>query len=62
MPYIHLNKSTNKYTLFGSIPVMCKTHGLDKESMEYKFSRKKLEQFETDDYLIVRVELQRGGK
>jgi len=35
---------------------------LDKQSLEYHFSRLKKEEFENDNYRIVKRNLERGGK
>ena len=61
MPFIILDKLSNKFRLFGSLPVMVKEFDLDKSSLEYHFSRKKELQFEDDKFLIVKVVLERGG-
>ena len=46
MPFIILDKLSNKFRLFGSLPVMVKEFDLDKSSLEYHFSRKKETEFE----------------
>ena len=62
MPFILLDKESNKFRLFGSLPVMEKNFPLLKnESLEYHFSRKKQLEFESEKYLIVKSELERGG-
>lgn len=64
MPFIVLIKKENKYRLFGSLPILCKTLGFDdkkNESLGYKFSQKKLLEVDEDDFLIIRVSLERGG-
>ena len=62
MPFILLDKESNKFRLFGSLPVMEKNFPLLKnESLEYHFSRKKQLEFENGKYRIVKSELERGG-
>ena len=61
MPYFIIDKETNKFRLFGSLPVMCSEFELDKSSLEYHFSRKKETKFENEKYEIFKGELERGG-
>ena len=64
MAFILKFKQTDKYRLFGSLPVLCRTIGFSKKQgkqLSYRFSQKKESQFEDDSYLIIRVELERGG-
>ena len=64
MPFILKNKETEQYRLFGSLPILCRSIGFDEKqekSLSYNFSQKKEVKFENDDYLIVKVELERGG-
>ena len=64
MPYILKNKETEQYRLFGSLPILCRSIGFDKKqekSLSYVFSQKKEVQFEDENVLIVRVELERDG-
>ena len=61
MPFIVLDKLSNKFRLFGSLPVMVKEFDLDKSSLEYHFSRKKETEFENESFRIVKCELERGG-
>lgn len=61
MAFIILDKESNKFRLFGSLPVMCLEFELDKSNLEYNFSRKKELEFENEKYRIVKVELERGG-
>lgn len=61
MPFIILDKESNKFRLFGSLPVMCSEFELDKSNLEYHFSRKKETKFENDKYEIFKGELERGG-
>ena len=63
MAYWFLNKQTKEPRIFGSLPVMCEEiTELDKQSLEYHFSRLKKEEFENDKYRIVKRNLERGGK
>ena len=63
MAYWFLNKQTKEPRIFGSLPVMCEEiTELDKQSLEYHFSRLKKEEFENDTYRIVKRNLERGGK
>lgn len=62
MPFIILDKKSNKLRLFGSLPVMVSEIDLDKSKLEYHFSRKKELEFENEKYRIAKVELERGGK
>lgn len=64
MPFILKTKETEQYRLFGSLPVLCRSIGFDDEQqkhLSYVFSQKKENQFEDDNFLIVKAELERGG-
>lgn len=61
MPYIILDKESNKFRLFGSLPVMVAEFDLDKSSLEYHFSRKKETEFEDKKHRIIKAKLERGG-
>ena len=64
MAFILKNKETEQYRLFGSLPILCRSIGFDKKKekgLSYVFSQKKELQFEDDNFLIVKVELERGG-
>jgi len=64
MPFILKNKETEQYRLFGSLPILCRSIGFDEKqekSLSYVFSQKKEIQFENNDFLIVKVILERGG-
>lgn len=64
MPFILKNKETEQYRLFGSLPILCISIGFDKKqekSLSYVFSQKKESQFENNEFLIVKVVLERGG-
>jgi len=59
MPYITHNKETEQYKLFGSLPKLCKDLGLDHYHMLYIFSKRKITQYQTDKFLIVKVSLEK---
>ncbi|MFT5348343.1 MAG: hypothetical protein ACI9M3_001383 [Bacteroidia bacterium] len=61
MPYIHINKETDQHRLFGSLPTMCKQCDINYSSMQYQFGRLQKAKFETEDFKIVKVELERNG-
>lgn len=64
MPFILKTKETEQYRLFGSLPILCRSIGFDEKqekSLSYVFSQKKENQFENNDFLIVKVVLERGG-
>ena len=64
MPFILKTKETEQYRLFGSLPILCKSIGFDEKQekgLSYIFSQKKELQFEDDNFLIVKAELERGG-
>ena len=64
MPFILKIKETEQYKLFGSLPILCKSIGFDQKQekgLSYVFSQKKELQFEDNNFLIVKVELERGG-
>jgi hypothetical protein len=64
MPFILKTKETERYRLFGSLPILCRSIGFDKKqekSLSYVFSQKKENQFENNEFLIVKVVLERGG-
>lgn len=64
MPFILKNKETEQYRLFGSLPILCRSIGFDEKQekgLSYIFSQKKESQFENNEFLIVKVVLERGG-
>jgi hypothetical protein len=64
MAYILKNKETEQYRLFGSLPILCTNIGFDekqKKALSYVFSQKKETRFEDENFLIVKVEFERGG-
>jgi hypothetical protein len=64
MPFILKNKETEQYRLFGSLPILFRSIGFDekqKKGLSYVFSQKKENQFENNEFLIVKVVLERGG-
>lgn len=64
MPFILKNKETEQYRLFGSLPILCRSIGFDEKqekSLSYVFSQKKENQFENNEFIIVKVVLERGG-
>jgi hypothetical protein len=64
MPFILKTKDTEQYRLFGSLPILCRSIGFDEKQekgLSYVFSQKKEVQFEDNFFLIVKVELERGG-
>lgn len=64
MPFILKNKETEQYRLFGSLPILCRSIGFDEKqekALSYVFSQKKESQFENNEFLIVKVVLERGG-
>ena len=64
MPFILKNKETEQYRLFGSLPILCRSIGFDEKqekSLSYVFSQKKEITFENNEFLIVKVVLERGG-
>lgn len=64
MPFILKNKETEQYRLFGSLPILCRSIGFDEKqekNLLYNFSQKKESKFENNEFLIVKVVLERGG-
>ena len=64
MPFILKIKETEQYRLFGSLPILCRSIGFDEKqekSLSYVFSQKKESHFENNEFLIVKVVLERGG-
>ena len=64
MPFILKIKETERYRLFGSLPILCRSIGFDEKQekgLSYVFSQKKENQFEDDKFLILKRELKRGG-
>jgi len=64
MPFILKNKETEQYRLFGSLPILCRNIGFDEKqekNLLYNFSQKKESKFENNEFLIVKVILERGG-
>jgi len=65
MPFILKNKETEQYRLFGSLPILCRHAGFDttkQKSLNYIFSQKKENKFKNEDFVIIKVQLERGGK
>lgn len=64
MPFILKTKETEQYRLFGSLPILCRSIGFDEKqekNLLYNFSQKKESKFENNEFLIVKVVLERGG-
>ena len=64
MAYILKIKETEQYRLFGSLPILCLNIGFDekqKKSLSYVFSQKKETRFEDENFLIIKIEFERGG-
>ena len=64
MPFILKNKETERYRLFGSLPILCRSIGFDEKqekSLSYVFSQKKETKTEKGGYEIIKVDLERGG-
>ena len=64
MPFILKTKETERYRLFGSLPILCRSIGFDEKqekSLSYVFSQKKEIKFENNEFIIVKVVLERGG-
>ena len=64
MAYILKIKETEQYRLFGSLPILCLNIGFDekqKKSLSYVFSQKKETRFEDENFLIIKVEFERGS-
>lgn len=64
VPFILKNKETEQYRLFGSLPILCRSIGFDEKqekNLLYNFSQKKESKFENNEFLIVKVVLERGG-
>lgn len=64
MAYILKIKEAEQYRLFGSLPILCLNIGFDekqKKSLSYVFSQKKETRFEDENFLIIKVEFERGG-
>jgi len=65
MPFILKNKETEQYRLFGSLPILCRHARFDttkQKSLNYIFSQKKETKFENNEFQIIKVQLERGGK
>ena len=64
MAFILKTKETEQYRLFGSLPILCRSIGFDEKkekNLRYIFSQKKENQFENNEFQIVKVVLERGG-
>ena len=62
--YIVKIKESEKYRLFGSLPILCKRLDLTKKDYSqftYNFSIRKKMTFEDDNFLIIKAELEKGG-
>lgn len=62
MAFFIINKESQEFHLFGSLPRMIEKFNLSKVKLEYHFSRKKETKMEDDLYLIYKIKLKRGGK
>ena len=62
MAYWLLNKKSNEPKVFGSLPPLVEYTGLDYDSLQHIFSRKKETDYENYDFRICRVEIESGGK
>ena len=58
MPYIYLNKETNEARIFGSLEKLSNETNLNVNTLYSKFSAKKLTDVETDQYRIVRTNIE----
>ena len=61
MAYIYLNKETREARIFGGISILCKATGLKPDNLYTHFGRKGLKEFESDNFRIVKAEIERGG-
>ncbi len=62
MPFFIIHKQTQKFNLYGSLPVMIDSYNLDDLKLENHFNKKKEIVFENKDYMIFKAPLIRGGK
>lgn len=61
MAYVHLNKETKEIRVFGSIKRLSNAIKIPIDNLYTIFSRKKLKEFENDQYRIVKTEIERGS-
>ncbi len=54
-----LNKLTNNADIFGSISAICENTGLKPDSLYYHFSRMKRNEFQNDNFRIVKCQVRR---
>jgi hypothetical protein len=60
MAYVHINKETNNIRVFGSIKGLSNSIKIPIDNLYTIFSRKKLKEFENDQYRIVKTKIERA--
>ncbi len=60
MPYVVIDKNTQKVSLYGSLPVLARSLELNLEQLQTKFGRNKAKEHNAERYRLVRVELERS--
>lgn len=59
MPYWFLDKEKNEPRIFGSLPVLCKSTGLEYPKMQYRFRNN--EKYEDESVRIEKLPLERSS-
>ena len=62
MPYIHLNKKTDKLRFFGSLKTLSEKLDIDLDNLYYNFSKKKVKEIKNENYRIVKAEVEKSVK
>lgn len=60
MVYIYINKINNEVWCFGSITALSKATGIKPDNLYTCFSRKKLYEFQNNEYRIIKTEITRA--
>lgn len=60
MVYIYIEKLTEKVLCFGSVTALCDATGLKPDNLYTAFGRKKLTEFSTNEYRIIKTKIIRS--
>ena len=60
MAFIFINKTTNKGLIYGGLKALSKNENIKLDNLYTAFSRKKLLEFENEQYRIIKTDIIRG--
>ena len=60
MIYLYINKLTNEPRVFGSLVALCSATGLKKDRFYTHFGRNKNKEFENEEIIIVKLQIERS--